>query len=184
MDYVAKKIPAGWYPLDNGTQRYWDGTKWTEHIAPGTGQASTSDAAAGADPADAPVAPTDDAEVNEPDALAAPSDDAPATASPEPSAAAAPATIATPPAAPSGTAPSATAAGTDARPLYKKKRFALPVIGCGGLLFLFILIGVIAAAASSGDKDDDAAPRRWRPRRPARPHPPIPNHSRCPMWWA
>lgn len=24
----------GWYPVGNGTQRYWDGTQWTDHIAP------------------------------------------------------------------------------------------------------------------------------------------------------
>lgn len=26
---------AGWYPLPDGTQRYWDGSVWTEHVAPG-----------------------------------------------------------------------------------------------------------------------------------------------------
>src|SRR5699024_1480687 len=26
--------PAGWYPQGDGTQRYWDGHQWTEHIAP------------------------------------------------------------------------------------------------------------------------------------------------------
>lgn len=24
--------PAGWYPQPDGTQRYWDGEQWTEHI--------------------------------------------------------------------------------------------------------------------------------------------------------
>jgi hypothetical protein len=24
----------GWYPSQNGDQRYWDGTAWTEHYAP------------------------------------------------------------------------------------------------------------------------------------------------------
>lgn len=30
--------PAGWYahPEMAGTQRYWDGQRWTDHIAPGT----------------------------------------------------------------------------------------------------------------------------------------------------
>jgi len=29
--------PPGWYPADNGTQRYWDGAAWTEHVsAPAT----------------------------------------------------------------------------------------------------------------------------------------------------
>lgn len=26
--------PAGWYPQPDGTQRYWDGTSWTAHVAP------------------------------------------------------------------------------------------------------------------------------------------------------
>ena len=26
----------GWYPVGNGTQRYWDGSQWTDHIAPVT----------------------------------------------------------------------------------------------------------------------------------------------------
>lgn len=28
--------PAGWYPQPDGTQRYWDGTAWTHHTAPGS----------------------------------------------------------------------------------------------------------------------------------------------------
>lgn len=31
------ETPAGWYPQADGTQRYWDGNAWTEHIAPGPG---------------------------------------------------------------------------------------------------------------------------------------------------
>ena len=27
--------PAGWYPQPDGRQRYWDGQRWTEHVAPG-----------------------------------------------------------------------------------------------------------------------------------------------------
>lgn len=29
--------PAGWYPHPSmaGTQRYWDGSRWTDHVAPG-----------------------------------------------------------------------------------------------------------------------------------------------------
>ena len=32
--------PAGWYPDPSGSgqQRYWDGSAWTEHYAPGAGQ--------------------------------------------------------------------------------------------------------------------------------------------------
>ncbi|HET7303579.1 MAG TPA: DUF4352 domain-containing protein [Segeticoccus sp.] len=29
------QTPAGWYPQPDGQQRYWDGEKWTEHVAPG-----------------------------------------------------------------------------------------------------------------------------------------------------
>lgn len=29
--------PAGWYPQEDGRQRYWDGERWTEHFAPGVG---------------------------------------------------------------------------------------------------------------------------------------------------
>lgn len=24
----------GWYPVGNDTQRYWDGTQWTDNIVP------------------------------------------------------------------------------------------------------------------------------------------------------
>ncbi|GAB3439054.1 hypothetical protein GCM10027517_12010 [Phycicoccus ginsengisoli] len=29
------QAPAGWYPQEDGRQRYWDGSAWTEHFAPG-----------------------------------------------------------------------------------------------------------------------------------------------------
>lgn len=29
---MSQQTPAGWYPDDQGTTRYWDGTAWTEHI--------------------------------------------------------------------------------------------------------------------------------------------------------
>ncbi|MGI9594891.1 MAG: DUF4870 domain-containing protein [Acidimicrobiales bacterium] len=32
--------PAGWYPVDGGMQRYWDGRQWTEHMAPAPGPAA------------------------------------------------------------------------------------------------------------------------------------------------
>lgn len=31
--------PAGWYPDGQGGQRWWDGTRWTEHTQPGAPQA-------------------------------------------------------------------------------------------------------------------------------------------------
>jgi hypothetical protein len=32
----GQQVPAGWYPDPKmvGTQRYWDGSRWTEHAAP------------------------------------------------------------------------------------------------------------------------------------------------------
>jgi len=38
---VSENPPAGWYPdpQDGTKQRYWDGTAWTEHTAPGAQQA-------------------------------------------------------------------------------------------------------------------------------------------------
>lgn len=35
------QTPAGWYadPNDPSTQRYWDGTRWTDNRAPGAGAA-------------------------------------------------------------------------------------------------------------------------------------------------
>ena len=39
--YGTGSTPAGWYPDPSGSgqQRYWDGTQWTEHYAPGAGYA-------------------------------------------------------------------------------------------------------------------------------------------------
>ena len=61
--------PAGWYPEPNGNQqRYWDGERWTEHVAPLAGVDPTPTAATAAaaptDPATEPVASlnSDDAE--------------------------------------------------------------------------------------------------------------------------
>lgn len=38
--------PAGWYPQEDGRQRYWDGAQWTEHFAPGATPAAASVASA------------------------------------------------------------------------------------------------------------------------------------------
>ena len=37
---MTQDAPAGWYPLPDGTQRYWDGTAWTDHTAPAVAAAS------------------------------------------------------------------------------------------------------------------------------------------------
>jgi len=52
---------AGWYSLRDGTQRYWDGAAWTEHVAPGVGvaapqQSVTPQASVVAEAPQAPVA--------------------------------------------------------------------------------------------------------------------------------
>ncbi|MFQ6170437.1 DUF4352 domain-containing protein [Oryzobacter sp. R7] len=47
--------PAGWYPQADGRQRYWDGTQWTEHFAPGGAGQSAAAGAAGAVGAAGPV---------------------------------------------------------------------------------------------------------------------------------
>ena len=39
--------PAGWYPQDDGQQRYWDGTQWTEHFAPGVAADAAGTTSAG-----------------------------------------------------------------------------------------------------------------------------------------
>lgn len=31
---MAEPFPAGWYPQQDGTRRYWNGIRWTEHVAP------------------------------------------------------------------------------------------------------------------------------------------------------
>ena len=31
---MPENPPAGWYPDDNGSMRWWDGEKWTEHRQP------------------------------------------------------------------------------------------------------------------------------------------------------
>lgn len=40
--------PAGWYPQNDGQQRYWDGQQWTEHFAPGSQAAPSAPEAVGA----------------------------------------------------------------------------------------------------------------------------------------
>lgn len=36
MSDAPKSAGPGWYPHPSmaGTQRYWDGSKWTDHVAP------------------------------------------------------------------------------------------------------------------------------------------------------
>lgn len=30
----VRQVAPGWYPDDRGVTRYWDGARWTEHVAP------------------------------------------------------------------------------------------------------------------------------------------------------
>lgn len=39
----AESPAPGWYPVDNGMVRYWDGTRWTDHLAPAPSSAVTND---------------------------------------------------------------------------------------------------------------------------------------------
>ncbi len=41
--------PAGWYPVE-GAQRYWDGSEWTEHVAPAAVPAAGTGVLDGMDP--------------------------------------------------------------------------------------------------------------------------------------
>lgn len=43
-DGGSPQAPAGWYPDPElpGQRRYWDGTQWTDHTAPGPGSGSAS----------------------------------------------------------------------------------------------------------------------------------------------
>ena len=50
------QAPAGWYPQPDGTQRYWDGAQWTEHVHGTPAAASAPAPAAVVTPEPAPVA--------------------------------------------------------------------------------------------------------------------------------
>jgi len=135
------QAPAGWYPLPDGTQRYWDGSAWTEHTAPGTGVATPPATAEPPVIAEPPV-------VAEPEVIAAP----PMAAEPEviaapPMAAAPPApqgppTLAAPPAPPAQQA--AYAAMPSAAPVVKPRKRVWPwVLGIGGGLLVVIIVLVV-----------------------------------------
>lgn len=122
------QAPAGWYPQPDGQQRYWDGSQWTEHFAPGAGAAATQ--------APAAATPTEPAPT-----VAAPA--VPAPAEPIGSDAAIPATVAMTPTAVAGE-----------RPWYKKKRFLIP----GAAVVAVIGISAIATAGGGGGGTPVAEP--------------------------
>lgn len=43
-DLSGQNAPAGWYPQDDGRQRYWDGDAWTDHVAPIDGNGASDGA--------------------------------------------------------------------------------------------------------------------------------------------
>lgn len=134
--------PAGWYPQPDGTQRYWDGSAWTDHIAPGAAQAAD---AVPPVVAATPVAP--------PSVAATPAADAPAVPD---SAASAP--LAAPPVvdAPQTLAAPPSAAAVQTGP---KKRSKLPLILgiVGGVIALFVvgivLLVLFVFKATSGPRE-------------------------------
>ncbi|GAA4380568.1 NINE protein [Agromyces bauzanensis] len=56
MSNFDDNAPAGWYDDGNGGQRYWNGSMWTEHTAPGT-VTTTAAELAGSVPAPEATAP-------------------------------------------------------------------------------------------------------------------------------
>ena len=50
--------PAGWYDDGRGAMRWWDGTQWTDHVAPADAGAPGPAAAADSYAPTAPIAPT------------------------------------------------------------------------------------------------------------------------------
>jgi hypothetical protein len=124
--------PAGWYddPEQPGQQRYWDGSAWTEHRAPGAETPAPPPAA----PA-APMAPTP-----------------PPAAAPTPPPAAAPTTpppVAPPVGAPTGAPlppPSAPPATTSRKGLW----IALSIIG---VIVVLVIVAIVAVALLGDSKN-------------------------------
>src|ERR1035437_5769593 len=122
------QAPAGWYPQPDGTQRYWDGSAWTEHTAPG---------AALATPPAPPAAPV----------VAVPPAPPVATEPPAPPAPPAPPVEAAPPAPPALAAPPAPpsqqvayAAIPSAAAVVKPRKRVWPwVLGIGGGILVVVI---------------------------------------------
>jgi len=112
--------PAGWYPQDDGQQRYWDGTQWTEHIAPGAAAGPAAGGTVAGAPAVGNTAVGDTAAYSYTTPLAADG------------------------ALGGGSYPAANAVQAQ-RPWFKKKRFLIP----GGAVAL-ILVASMASAAGGG----------------------------------
>lgn len=128
------QAPAGWFPQPDGSQRYWDGSAWTEHTAPGSATATPAPIV----PAVGEVAPAPVAPVAEVPAI-------PASVSVTPA-------VGVPLAAPPASAPAYTAPGTA-----KKSRVPL-ILGIIGGVVLLIIVAVVLLVmfvfkATSGPRD-------------------------------
>jgi hypothetical protein len=137
---MTQQAAAGWYPQPDGRLRYWDGTQWTEHFAPGAGQQS----------AQAPVAENQVTRATAPDEQSTIGAEAGAGAGADP--------LTTPAAPTAATAamaqPSTIGAPPEAtRPWWKMKRFII-----GGAVALFMAIGLIGAMGGGGDAEAAASP--------------------------
>ncbi len=55
MTNEDRGAPAGWYPTPDGNQRYWDGSDWTAHTAPGIGNAPPGSLGAAGAPSSSPA---------------------------------------------------------------------------------------------------------------------------------
>lgn len=114
------QAPSGWYHQPDGTQRYWDGQQWTEHVAPGPSTSSAAPPSAGGD--------LQGRRPREAEAPAAVASGATAT----------------------GTSPKATEDGPQGqpvRPWFKKKRILIPA-GVAVLIFIGLMSGNKAPTSS------------------------------------
>jgi len=132
-------IPAGWYDDGSGTQRYWDGSTWTEHVVPAAEATPVSVDPIGVESPGVSVTPV----VEQTPAPAA-----------EPALAFAPA----PTYSPSPTyapAPAGYVGGYVAPPMIRKRRVWPWVVGASAFVFLLLVGGGIALLIStvSGSTD-------------------------------
>jgi len=137
---MSESAAAGWYPQPDGTQRYWDGAQWTDHVS-GTPAAPAAPVTPPTPPIPASVTPP-----TPPAPVAAPVA-APAPVTPPTPPIAASVTPPTPPVAASIPAPPMTApaavAGAPAAPRKKKK---WPwIVGGIALVLALIVVGIVVA---------------------------------------
>lgn len=131
---MTDNAPANWYPQPDGSQRYWDGSQWTEHIVPAAPPAPPAPPAPAPEPAHSHADPASVAHQSpgEPGSAADPSGAVPVV--------------------PVVPAPGQSIEGAG-RPWWKKKRVLIP----GGALVALIGISAVGAATGGGPSDNEAA---------------------------